>query len=84
MRDIPIPVNGKKIHDKFKMADFLLGLGHGSKRLFCTSGHDTFVFQVASKQVKRTQGADIFYVGRGRCGAILPRPCTKTTSDYTF
>ncbi len=32
------PANGKKKHKnltKFKMADFLLGLAHGTKRFFC-------------------------------------------------
>merc|ERR1711980_74626 len=32
--------NGLKLKKQFKMADFLLGLGCRSKRLFCLSRHD--------------------------------------------
>lgn len=31
----------QKLHSNFKMADFLLDLVYGSKRLFCMSGPDT-------------------------------------------
>ena len=41
-----------KFHSKFKMADFLLGLGYGSKRLFCTSWPDTCVYQISLIYVK--------------------------------
>ena len=33
-----------KLTTKFKMADFLLGLSYGSKRLFCAPWHDTCVY----------------------------------------
>ena len=44
------------MHMKFKMADFLLGLGNSSKRLFCTSGDDTNVYQILFIYVKVKDG----------------------------
>lgn len=35
--NVEIAKNGKKIDIKLDMADFLLGLGHGTKTLFCVS-----------------------------------------------
>ncbi len=62
-----IPVNGKKYSKfeiKFKMADFLLGLGHvglGMSR----------AYQISYIEVKRTTRAASEKLCRGRYGAIL-------------
>ncbi len=37
---------------QFKMADFLLSLASGLKRLFCWLGYDTYVHQISSMYVK--------------------------------
>ena len=45
-----------KLQSKFKMADFLLDLGYGSKRLLCASGLDTFAYQISFIYVKFENG----------------------------
>lgn len=41
-----------KIRPKLKMADFLLCLGNGSKRLFCKSESDAHAYQISCMSVK--------------------------------
>ena len=40
--------NIRKIHTKIKMADFLLGLELGTKRLFFKSTSDTCAYQISN------------------------------------
>lgn len=53
----------------FKMADFLFGLGHGSRRLFGWSCHDTYMQQISWLSVKawlyRFLGGAVARLGHG-------------------
>ena len=46
-----------KSHSKYKMADFLLGLGYTPKRLLFKSWDDTSIYQISSIYVKFKEGA---------------------------
>lgn len=48
-----------KIQNRFKMADILLGLGHGTKRLSCRVRHDTRAHLILYIKVKRTARATL-------------------------
>ena len=41
-----------KMAAKFKIANFLLGVAYGSKRLFCAARHDLHVYRFSCRSVK--------------------------------
>ena len=47
VRPLKLGQTCKILHVKFKMADFLLGFGHGHKTVFCQAGHDTCALQIS-------------------------------------
>ena len=69
--------NGDKSVLWFKMADFLLDLGHGSKRLFCASWHDVQVYRISLFSDNLEGGAKLSKFSRGRYTGIKPRPFMK-------
>ena len=74
----------RKLNGFFKMADFLLDLQYGSKRLFCASGHDPYTLRISFFYVILEGGASILKYSRGRCWAILPRPCKWPVYDFNW
>ncbi len=66
---------------KFKMADFLLGLGHGTKRLFFKSWDVTCPCQISYMLLKRTARATSQTFCGGRPRAILPHPRPRPISE---
>ncbi len=63
-----------KMAVQFKMADFLLSLAYGAKRLFCRSGCDTYVHRFSSMYVKVGPGAAVL----GPLFSHLAPPTCKT------
>ena len=41
-----------KSQSKFKMVNFLVDLGYGSKRNFCPAGHDKCAYQISLFDIK--------------------------------
>ena len=78
------PVNGDFGNGQAKMADFLLDLRYASKRLFCSSWPDTYVYRVSFLYVKVHGGAEVLKTARGRYGAIWPRPYLKPRKYVNF
>ena len=58
------------------MADFLLGLANGSKRLFCVSGCDTYVYRFLCMLVKRAAG--------GCCSKGVAKPFDHAHSRNSY